>query len=857
MKKVLNLISTVLFCLLLCVGITACGVVQNFNLSFMVDGEVYHTIETTGAETIVIPDDPEKAGYEFDGWFWDNDVWEKPFTANSLLDAPISGDMKVYAKFKAAHEHAFTDYVSDGNATYDADGTKTAKCDVEGCNETNTVTDEGSKLKSRITFKTLTLEGNTAYGKVANGTTSFNMQNEIEVHGTVPYQVYTQGQVMIPTKICDVIEGNNTFYVLANIDGNEVTYTVTVRVRPLYTVNFNYESAILDTQEVEEDGFATMPEVGTVNIAYTIAPDYDLTQPITEDTDITIEKQVKDEMKPFKFSENGLTACSIHGVQEAYLSATELVVPSYVTLIQGGSFGLTQSLERITLPFVGEQVRTSSDAYQYPFGYIFGTTNRTGSVAVSQEFYNASSSSLTTITYYIPSTLKSVTVTGGNILRGAFYNCSNLTSVTLGDDVQSVGAYSFYQCSGLTGIALPEKVASVGAYAFYNCSNLSDVTLGHGVESIGDYAFSQCAKLPSFVVPDSVENIYGSAFRGCTRLSSITIGSSVTSIGDYAFTGCEKLIEVYNRSALSIVAGATNYGRVSASAFNVYTPTSGSRKMSLQGEYLCYADDVASEYYLVDYVGTGREIALPNQISGNDYIVLPYAFYMRSELTGVTFGNGVTALGREAFYLCYGLTSITIPSGVESIGYNAFYGCSSLMEVYNLSSLTIAEGSTDNGRVGYYAQNVYTDTDGGSSKLFTTQDGFICYADEEAGVYYLAKYVGTATAVTLPNQINGHDYEILARAFRGRSDLTSVTLGSGVTKIGVAAFENCSGLTSIVVSNSVTQFDVGVLRYCSNLTSITYQGTAAQWNALTKSSEWNKGTGEYTVYCTDGTIAKS
>lgn len=42
--------------------------------------------------------------------------------------------------------HQFTNYVSDGNATCIEDGTKTAKCDHEGCGETDTVTDEGSRL---------------------------------------------------------------------------------------------------------------------------------------------------------------------------------------------------------------------------------------------------------------------------------------------------------------------------------------------------------------------------------------------------------------------------------------------------------------------------------------------------------------------------------------------------------------------------------------------------------------------------------------------------------------------------------------------------------------------------------------
>lgn len=41
--------------------------------------------------------------------------------------------------------HAYGEYKSDGNATYDADGTKTAECSV--CGEKDTVTDAGSKLE--------------------------------------------------------------------------------------------------------------------------------------------------------------------------------------------------------------------------------------------------------------------------------------------------------------------------------------------------------------------------------------------------------------------------------------------------------------------------------------------------------------------------------------------------------------------------------------------------------------------------------------------------------------------------------------------------------------------------------------
>jgi len=100
-------LTTSILCLLMLIvsmfAFSACGggKVENFNLSFKVDGENYSTISTNGSEIIAIPENPSKEGYTFDGWYWDKDVWNEPFTANSLLNAPISSDMSVYAKFNA------------------------------------------------------------------------------------------------------------------------------------------------------------------------------------------------------------------------------------------------------------------------------------------------------------------------------------------------------------------------------------------------------------------------------------------------------------------------------------------------------------------------------------------------------------------------------------------------------------------------------------------------------------------------------------------------------------------------------------------------------------------------------------
>ena len=40
-------------------------------INFYVDGELYDGISTEGGETIEMPDNPEKEGYVFQGWFWE------------------------------------------------------------------------------------------------------------------------------------------------------------------------------------------------------------------------------------------------------------------------------------------------------------------------------------------------------------------------------------------------------------------------------------------------------------------------------------------------------------------------------------------------------------------------------------------------------------------------------------------------------------------------------------------------------------------------------------------------------------------------------------------------------------------
>ena len=175
---------------------------------------------------------------------------------------------------------------------------------------------------------------------------------------------------------------------------------------------------------------------------------------------------------------------------------------------------------------------------------------------------------------YIPSKLNNYPVT--SIGNYGFYDCSELTSVTIPNSVTSIGSSAFSGCSCLTSVTIPDSVTSIGVSAFSGCSGLmsfsvgsgnanyksdkglllskggktlvagvnGDVTIPDSVTSIGHSAFSHFSGLKSVTIPDSMTSIGSSAFYGCSGLTSVTIPDSVTNIGARTFEGCWMLSSV-------------------------------------------------------------------------------------------------------------------------------------------------------------------------------------------------------------------------------------------------------------------------------------------------------------------------
>ena len=222
----------------------------------------------------------------------------------------------------------------------------------------------------------------------------------------------------------------------------------------------------------------------------------------------------------------------------------------------------------------------------------------------------------------------------------AFWDCNELTAVSIPNTVTSIGERAFAEISSLTHLDLPDSVTKIGLQPFYCCTGLVSIVWPSSVKSIGNSCFYQCTSLISVTIPDNLKSIEDYAFYGCNALASITIPDGVTSIGSFSFCQCSSL------TSITIPEGVAKIGQ--------YT------------------------FFCCGHLAT---VSLPSSLTS----IEECAFAVCPALASVTIPDGVTYIGDNAFTVC-GLTSVTIPNSVGQIGRDAFNNCP------YLTILTIGSG---------------------------------------------------------------------------------------------------------------------------------------------------------------------
>lgn len=138
----------------------------------------------------------------------------------------------------------------------------------------------------------------------------------------------------------------------------------------------------------------------------------------------------------------------------------------------------------------------------------------------------------------------------------AFQGCTNLTEVVFNEwegkgGITELYQYMFDGCTNLTKVNVPGGVTKIHNQAFNNCSSLANVTIPSSCKEIGSYAFFGCAQLSGIELP-AVEKLNDHAFKE-SGLVSITLPSTITDLGTWTFEGCNSLKYVKLPTSVSLI----------------------------------------------------------------------------------------------------------------------------------------------------------------------------------------------------------------------------------------------------------------------------------------------------------------
>ena len=488
-----------------------------------------------------------------------------------------------------------------------------------------------------------------------------------------------------------------------------------------------------------------------------------------------------------------------------------------VSIIPNETFYNCEKLESITIPASVTEIGWGAFRYCTSLTSITysGTEEMWNEILIEEENEVLNNVNITYKNEVEEIPLEAVTVTASNaystiaslsgrvkvIVEGS---CSSSDITEIGEALRNnPDARIILDLSGTIGLT------EIQEWAFEQCDSLLEISLPDSVTEIGHGAFRSCINLQKVCNLGSITSINHSSFNFCRRLKSITIPSSVTNIDGGAFGYCINLTDI-NIEGNNFIAEDGAIYTSDKTTLIAYPTASGDviidNSVTTIGDSAFCFSDITS-------------VAIPNSVTeiGED------AFSSSSLKTVKSLGT-ITSIPAWCFTHCENLESITIPASVTSIDGGAFGYCP------NLTDINI-EGNNF-----IYEDGVIYTSDKTTLVAFPNATGSITIEDTVTNINDHAFYSTNISSITIPSTVSSIGVGI----FRFCSNLKSVEILGNITMIPNETFYGCEKLESITIPASVTEFiGWGAFCDCTSLTSITYSGTEEMWNEITINSENN------------------
>lgn len=475
--------------------------------------------------------------------------------------------------------------------------------------------------------------------------------------------------------------------------------------------------------------------------------------------------------------------------------------------LQGCGLFYSCPLEEV---YIGRNISYKKVGYAYGYSRDFSESPiRYGYSA----FYNQPklakvtiSSTVTEIPAYLFYKNASLTLTSlpkvKKIGASAFQDCSKLTTLNLGHELQVVGNDAFNGCSNVTKLTFPDATTTIGARAFQNCSSVTEVTVGKELKTIGASAFLNCKSFTALLLPDEFTTMGESAFEDCIKLTVAKLGKSLTAVPARAFKNCIALSE------MRVPATAKSIG--DEAFYNDYTLAVVSMKEGLKtiGERVFYNNRGILEF------------SIPGTVTS----IGQNSFYGCTNTSVMSFedGEGVLTIDTKNTR-CAKIDALTNNGSYQDRKNDYFYDCP--IELLYLGR-DLKYNYSDNS----YNSYIYDLVDGKWKEVYRASAPFVNSTTLEevqigpkvSFVYnHLCDNCDKLTSMSFPVGIQ----TIGGYAFNGCDKLASITFEESSEhplSIETAAFKGCVALENITYPGQLSVLGGSAYQGCENLRSVVF-----------------------------------